>query len=51
MYSVSLKRLNLPDLYLFLTMAGIILWIVVPCYKAYHSFKKEKVKGMSLLQK
>ncbi len=24
MYSVSLKRLNLPDLYLFLTMAGII---------------------------
>ena len=24
MYSVSLKRFNLPDLYLFLTMAGII---------------------------
>ena len=42
---------DLPDLYLFLTMVGIILWIVVPYYKAYHPFKKEKVKGMPLLQK
>ena len=41
---------DLPDLYLFLTMVGIILWIVVPYYKAYHPFKKEKVKGMPLLQ-
>lgn len=41
---------DLPDLYLFLTMAGLILWLL-PYHKAYIPFKKQKVKGMPLLQK
>lgn len=41
---------DLPDLYLFLAMVGMILWLVPYC-KAYYPFKKKKVKGMTLLQK
>lgn len=41
---------DLPDLYLFLAMAGILLWLL-PYMKAYHPYKKQKVEGMPLLQK
>ncbi len=41
---------DLPDFYLFLTIAGIILWLL-PYTKAYRAYKKPKVKGMSLLQR
>ena len=41
---------DLPDLYLFVMMVGIILWLL-PYHMVYHPYKKEKVKGMSVLQK
>lgn len=41
---------DLPDLYLFVMMVGIILWLL-PYHMAYRPYKKEKVKGMPFLRK
>lgn len=41
---------DLPDLYLFLTMIGLILWLI-PLYMVYHPYLKKKTKGMPLLRK
>ena len=41
---------DLPDIYLFLMMVGIILWLL-PYHRAYRPYKKEKVKGMPFFLK
>lgn len=41
---------DLPDLYLFIAVAGLFIWIV-PLLKVYYPYKNKKVKGMSVLQK
>ncbi len=41
---------DLPDLYLFLTLAGLLVWLI-PMYGRYHPYIKKNTKGMSRIQK
>lgn len=41
---------DLPDLYLFIAVAGLFIWII-PLLRVYYPYKNKKVKGMSMLQK